>query len=287
MAARFLPGGIPGDRLFLARAAELFFRYHRLSRVERFLHGPGRILTRFFWRATGRLLRLVLRMPAVMVPDQPLPLGIESFGVAPEFYDLARRGQLDMRRDEISALADGHEVVLASGDRVAADVVVFATGWRQSFPFLAPELESAALRDGHFLLYRHILPPTEQSLGFVGYASSTACQLTSEISAHWLSQTFRGELTLPGVDDMKAEVQRVSAWLAEVFPARSQGYFVGPYLAHHIDDLIADMGLPPRRTSNVLSEYLGPFSPARYCDITEQRRVARAAPAVPIAASST
>ena len=177
-------------------------------------------------------------------------------------------------------------MLLSSGDRVAADVVIFATGWRLSFAFLAPELQSAVLEDGHFQLYRHILPPSEQRLGFVGYASSVACQLTAEISAHWLSQTFRGELTLPAVDDMNAEIQRVGTWLAEVLPARPQGYLIGPYLAHHIDDLVADMRLPTRRASNVASEYLGMFSPARYRDIAEQRRLARAATTFPIGASS-
>jgi dimethylaniline monooxygenase (N-oxide forming) len=272
MAPRVLPGGIPIDRLVLGRLPELFCRYHHLTRVERFLHGRGRFLTRLFWWVTGVLFRAFLCMPAVMVPDQPLPLGIENLGMAPEFYDLARQGRLDLRRDEIAAVGNGAELLLASGDRVAADVVIFATGWRQTLPFLAPELASAALQHGHFRLYRHILPPAEQRLGFVGYASSTACQLTSEISAHWLSQMFRGEQRLPAVDEMEAEIQRVRAWLAEVLPARPQGYFLGPFLTHHIDDLVTDMGVPTRRTGNVFSEYLGPFGPARYRNIVDQQR---------------
>jgi cation diffusion facilitator CzcD-associated flavoprotein CzcO len=232
MAPRYLPGRIPGDRLYLTRLTELFFRYHRLSWSEKFLHGPGRILTRLFWRATGRLFRLLLRMPAVMVPDEPLPAGVENIGIGQEFYDMARRGQVVIRRDAISAFPAGTELLLASGERIDADVVIFATGWRQSLTFLAPELESAVLHDGHFQLYRHILPPTEQRLGFVGYASSVACQLTSEISAHWLSQSFRGDLPLPAVDDMQAEVNRVRAWLADVLPARPQGYLAVPSAPH-------------------------------------------------------
>jgi dimethylaniline monooxygenase (N-oxide forming) len=149
MAPRVLPGGIPIDRLVLGRLPELFFRYHHLTRVERFLHGRGRILTRLLWWVTGVLFRTFLRMPAVMMPDQPLPLGVENLGMAPEFYDLARQGRLDLRRDEIAAVGDGAEVLLASGDRIAADVVIFATGWRQTFPFLAPDLASAALQDSH------------------------------------------------------------------------------------------------------------------------------------------
>jgi dimethylaniline monooxygenase (N-oxide forming) len=275
MGPRYLPARIPFDQLGLTRLTELFFRYHRLSRAERFLHGSGRLLTRLFWRATSRLFRLLLRMPAVMVPDEPLPAGIENVGVGQEFFDMARGGVLGLRRDAIAAFSGGTELLLASGERIDADLVIFATGWRQSLTFLAPELRSAVLDDGHFQLYRHILPPTEHELGFVGYASSFACQFTSEVSAHWLSQCFRGELTLPAVDEMQAEVSRVRAWLADVLPARPEGYMLGPYLAHHIDELVADMGLPTRRTSNFLAEHVGRFLPARYRDLGEERRLAR------------
>jgi dimethylaniline monooxygenase (N-oxide forming) len=274
MAPRYLPGGIPGDWLYLTRLTESFLRYHRLSRFERFLHGPGKPLTRLFWRGASGQFRLLLRMPAVMVPDELLPAGFENLGIGQEAYDMARRDQLLARRDEIWAFPGGTEVLLASGERIAADVVIFATGWRQSLPFLASELQSAALRDGQWRLYRHILPPTEPRLGFIGYASSTACQLTSEVSAHWLSHAFRGDLTLPATHDMEAEVDRVRGWLGDALPARAQGYFIGPYLAHHIDDLVADMGVPTQRTSTFVTEYLGPVLPARYRGLAEERRLA-------------
>lgn len=275
MAPRYLPGGIPGERLYLTRLAESFLRYHRLSRFESFLHGPGAALTRAFWENVSAQFRVILRMPPVMVPRTPLPAGFENFGTGQEAYDMFRAGRLRARRDEISACLGGNDVLLASGRRLAADVVIFATGWRQELPFLAPELHSAVVQDGHFQLYRHILPPTEPRLGFVGYASSAACQLTSEISAHWLSHVFRGDLSLPPTRDMQAEVERVRSWLAAVLPARAEGYFIGPYLAHHIDDLVADMGLPTRRTSNFVSEYLGPLRPERYRGIATERELAR------------
>jgi len=112
---------------------------------------------------------------------------------------------------------------------------------------------------------------------------STACQLTSEISAHWLSQHFRGELALPPIDEMQDELRCVQAWLRQVLPARDQGYFVGPYLAHHIDDLMADMGLPTRRTSNIVTEYLRPLWPARYRGLAQERRLAHSRASADIA----
>jgi dimethylaniline monooxygenase (N-oxide forming) len=272
MMPRYFPGGIPADRLTMSRSTEAFFRYHRPSLSERLLHGPGKPLIKLVWRVVSALFRLLLRMPAAIVPDERMPAGIENLGFGKEFYDMARRGRLNLRRDSIAAFLGGPEILLASGDQIAADIVIFATGWREPLSFLAPELQAAVVADGRFQLYRHILPPTEQRLGFVGYASSVACQLTSEVSAHWLSQGFRGELALPAVDEMQTEVRRVQAWLEEVMPGRPQGYQIGPYLVHHIDDLMTDMGLPTRRTGNFVSEYFGSFSPARYRDLGEERR---------------
>ncbi|MEG8183892.1 NAD(P)/FAD-dependent oxidoreductase [Nocardia terpenica] len=276
MAPRFLPSGTPADRLVLGRLPEMFLRYHRLTGIERVLHGPGRIPLRLFWRALGDILRRALRMPAVLVPDRPMPHGIESLGLASEFYELAHEGRIDLRRNEITAFADDTRLLLSDGRYLDADVVIFGTGWRQDFGFLAPDLHAAVVRDGRFQLYRHILPPTERRLGFIGYASSTACQLSSEISAHWLSHVFRGECELPTVDEMNTEIRRVHAWLADTFPACPQGHFIGPHLIHHIDDLLTDMAVPTRRTGNVFAEYLSAFSPARYRDVAAKRRLARA-----------
>jgi hypothetical protein len=97
------------------------------------------------------------------------------------------------------------------------------------------------------------------NLGFIGYASSTACQLTSEVGAHWLSQCFRGELHLPSAADMSREVARVLEWAGAVFPARSNGYFVGPYVSHYLDELLRDMKLPSKQAGNVFAEYLNPL----------------------------
>ncbi len=74
---------------------------------------------------------------------------------------------------------------------------------------------------------------------------------------------------------MEREVARVHGWAEEVFPGRSEGYFVGPFLGHYIDELMRDMGLDTFRTRHLLSEYFGPFWPSRYRDVGYERRRAR------------
>lgn len=271
MLPRFMPGGAPSDRVILNRFTESFFRYHRQSRIERFLHGPGQGITDRYWRVMSAFLRFLLRSPKAMTPDAPLPAGIENLGVSDEFFRMARRGRIALRRGSIAAFSGDTAVELADGQRLDADVVVFATGWRQELEFLAPELEKTVRVESRFQLYRHILPPTLPRLGFIGYGSSDACQLSAEVSAHWLSQHFLGELTLPKADDMHGEIARVGKWLGEVMPARPEGYYLGPYLTHHIDELMRDMGLPVRRTDNFVSEYFDTMLPGRYADLAEER----------------
>ena len=150
--------------------------------------------------------------------------------------------------------------------------MIFATGWQQGVPFLVPELRDGVLSNGRFKLYRFILPPRVPRLGFIGYASSIACQFTSEIAAHWLSQSFRGELRLPSADAMEQEIAHVERWTSEAVPGRDQGYFIGPFIAHYADDLVRDMGLPTRRRKNIFAEYLSPFWPQHYGTLAAERR---------------
>jgi hypothetical protein len=74
---------------------------------------------------------------------------------------------------------------------------------------------------------------------------------------------------------MDREIERVRAWVAEVFPARKEGFFIGALVSHYIDDLMRDMGLKTTRLRNPFKEYLDPFWPSRYKGLSQERRQAR------------
>jgi cation diffusion facilitator CzcD-associated flavoprotein CzcO len=276
MAPRHVFGRIRIDWLILTRFFELFLRYHRQGRFEALLHGPMRGVVRLWWWGWSSVIRRLLKVPAVLVPDAALPAGFENIGIGAEFYDAVDLGRLALRRGRVARFVGADALMLDTAETLHADVIVLATGWRQRFTFLDADLLRTVERSGRLGLYRHILPPREPRLGFIGYASSTACQLTSEVGAHWLSQCFRGELNLPTVTNMEREIARVLEWANEVFPARSQGYFVGPYLAHYLDDLLRDMRVSRRRMANPFAEYFAPLWPHRYQNLADQRRRARA-----------
>jgi len=269
---RYMFGKVRIDHMVMTRFSELFLRYHRRSGFERFLHGPANAVVRLWWRGLNLLMPRLVGMPPELVPEARLPFGFENAGIGGEFFATLRQGRVVAKRAQLKAFRGPTQIELDSGERIDADVVIFATGWRQGVHFLDVGLRQQIQKQGEFHFYRSILPPTQPRLGFIGYASSTACQFTSEIGAHWLSQCFRGELSLPTVAEMNGEIERVRCWMAETFPARDQGYFIGPYIAHYADELMRDMGMPVRRTSNVFREYFAPFWPSRYATLGEERR---------------
>jgi hypothetical protein len=266
--------GVRFDRVMFTRAAEAFYRYHRLRGAESFLHGAGAPLTQAFWRLQSWLVPRLLGMPEELVPDEPLS-GDANIGVGGVFYDAVRDGRAVPLRGEIDAFEAGRAVRLTSGDHVEADLVVFATGWRRDLSFLAPPLRDAVEPEGRFRLYRHVLPPHEQRLGFVGYAQSFMSSLTSEIAAHWLAQHFRGELASPSPNEMDREIDRVLGWASDTFREGWAGWFLGPHISHYVDDLMEDMGLATRRSGSVVREVFASYRPTRYRTVHDERRRAR------------
>lgn len=274
-------GGTRADRQVFTRLTELltFPAYHAMSRGEAFMRRAGMPLLPLLWLYRKLQCRIVAResgIPDFMVPDRPIHAYIYHQGIGSEFYEGLRRGQVDARRAVIESFVDEKRVRLDTGDEIEADLVVCATGWRQSLAFLEPELQREIRPDGQFRLYRHILPPAEPRLGFVGYASSGNSPLTSEVAAHWLSQCFRGELALPDKSEMEQCIDRVLDWTERTFPQQSEGHFIGGYIAHYIDWLMRDMGLRVRRNKRLKSELLGPLWAERYRELHEERRQARA-----------
>jgi len=271
MVPRYFFGFVRVDYIILTRFSESFLRYHKQNAFERFLHGPGRSFLWLWWRGYERLIPALLDVPPILTPETPLPGGLESIGIGPDLNDVYRQGKLKLKRGEVASFTkDG--VVLSTGEELKCDLAAFATGWHQEVDFLSAELLARVKKDGRFHLYRYILPPEEPRIGFNGYASSGACQLSSEIGAHWLSQVWRGEMVLPDVSGMNDEIDRVRRWLHEVLPVRTEGYFVGPYLAHYLDELMDDMRLRTLRTSNFYLEHMFPLLPSRYADVADERK---------------
>lgn len=271
LAPRYILG-FRADWLILTRLFQAFLPYHTMKGLTAVLHGPGQPLVRLFWRFQSWLVKRMLNMPPELVPEESFPKGFQNIGTGGKVYERLRSSHLSIRRGEIEQFVDEATVLTTSGERIQADLLIFATGWTQQLDFLEPALRHLVRNEGRFCLYRHILPPEEPNLGFVGYASSIGNTLTSEIAAHWLASHFQNMIDLPETEEMYEQIERVHDWATEMLPAASEGYLIGPYITHYIDELMRDMGLSAHQAGNFVEECFGRFHPRRFEGISEQRR---------------
>ncbi len=97
------------------------------------------------------------------------------------------------------------EVVFADGSRVAADVVVYCTGYRVSFPFLDTEVFAAT--DNRVELYRRVVAPERAGLYFIGLIQPLGAVMPlAEEQALWVAELIAGEVALPDRATMRAEI---------------------------------------------------------------------------------
>ncbi|BDC49519.1 monooxygenase [Bryobacterales bacterium F-183] len=287
MAPRYLPNGLPAEKAFFNRFTAALVEYHRSSRRSALFHRNFGWLINAWWRLQGKLMLLAGNVPSSMIPDTPLPGGLVFAGAGAEFFEAIYAGKVEPRRGIIKRITGPHTVEIESTSpgapvrsSVDADVIILATGWRQSLDFLSPELAESvrpSSKGGKFRLYRRILPPAFPGLAFNGYSSSLACQLSSELAAHWLSDHFQGRLNLPSPEEMEAEIDRVQAWTSTALPGRDQGFFIGGYLIHYLDELMQDMNLEPKRIRGILGHYFSQIRPDQWKDIPAERKARGAA----------
>lgn len=273
MVPRYLPGGTRSDLRMISRFSEAFVDYPTRPKGEVFLHGPGKPLVKLYWALLNFVVPRVLKMPPLMIPEHRLPTGFESVGQVDDFFDLYNEGRIAARRASVKRLTQTG-VELDTGERLEADLIVFATGWQRDLSFLSDQLKDNVIRSGRFRLFRRILPPEEQRLAFVGYFPTLSCALSSEIAAHWASECFRGALQLPSLAEMDGEIERLENWAKRRVPESGDGIFTGPYIAHYVDDLMRDMGMPTKRTDNALTEIMGTFLPSRYASLGDELQAA-------------
>ncbi|MFJ8002297.1 flavin-containing monooxygenase [Streptomyces sp. NPDC096310] len=227
---------------------------------------PWRRLLPVCWRGLERLLEKQFRLvecglkPEHRLADQ-LSSGLQ---VVPDgFFPHVRAGRIRIARGSAEFL-DEQGVVLADRRSLSADLVVLATGYRQSLSFLAPYVRERVIDpEGRYRLYRGLLSPEVPGLAFVGYNASLFTATTSEVGARWLAAYAGGRLRLPGRDVMNRRIDTELSVGRATRPLtrRFTGIVVAPYTYAYLDQLLEDLGAPQRVG---VRGFFRPFDPATY-----------------------
>ncbi len=109
-------------------------------------------------------------------------------------------------RPNIASL--GAETVrFVDGSEVHADVVVYCTGYKISFPFF--DADFLAAPDNHIELFRRVFHPDVPGLFFIGLLQPLgAIMPLAEAQSAWIGDYLRGEYALPAPADLRADIAR-------------------------------------------------------------------------------
>jgi hypothetical protein len=98
-------------------------------------------------------------------------------------------------------------VVFADGSEVEADVVVYCTGYKVTFPFFDAALVAAP--DNDLPLFRRVFHPDLPSLAFVGLLQPIgAIMPLAEAQSRWICDHLSGRYRLPAPAAMRADIER-------------------------------------------------------------------------------
>jgi len=271
-----LLGKINVKWVFYSRFVEAMSEPWEPRPAERALHSVGKPLVWAFWRIVENLMKAQFRLAdAGLVPEHRFETQIGcNLSVAPKGYYEAVRAKRIVARQGVVASYEPGAMILTDGSRIPADVVVYGTGYTPSLPFLDEATRAQVIGpDGYFRLYRNILPPSEPSLGFVGYNSSLFCQLSAELAARWLAELWAGSFTVPPSEEMQRCVEDRLQWYRTHRPMDLESYknaCVAPFNYRHFDELLRDMGAPTHRSRNRVLEAVRPLTLPHYAEHLRQ-----------------
>jgi cation diffusion facilitator CzcD-associated flavoprotein CzcO len=157
-----------------------------------------------------RMARILPRLASGRMEDFGLPHPNHNFLEAHPTVSselLLRLGSGDaMAKPNIQEL-QGHKVLFEDGSVEEIDVIVYATGYKITFPFFDEDFISAP--ENRFPLYKRVFKPGFDDLAFVGFAQTIPtlfpfCELQSKLVARYAG----GDYALPSISEMEETIRR-------------------------------------------------------------------------------
>jgi dimethylaniline monooxygenase (N-oxide forming) len=165
------------------------------------------------------LVEVALRLAVGRPEDRGLPKPDHRlFGAHPtvsaELLDRVGHGDIEMKPN--LAELDGDKVWFVDGSVEPVDVLVYATGYDVTLPFLDPAVLDAP---GNVLdLYLRVVPPRRRGLFLVGFVQTVGANIAlMEHQAEWIGDLLTGACELPSAEEM-------ATWIAEDRRAMTKRY---------------------------------------------------------------
>ncbi|XP_004706910.1 flavin-containing monooxygenase 5-like [Echinops telfairi] len=150
------------------------------------------------------------------------------------------------------------------------DVVIFATGYTFSFPFLDGLIE---VTNNEVSLYKLMFPPDleKPTLAVIGLIQPLGIVLPiAELQARWATRVFKGLSKLPAVKNMLAEIDQRKRTMEKQYVKTPRHTIQVDYIKY-MDEIATLVGVKPNLLSLFLSDpklamevFFGPCTPYQY-----------------------
>uniref|UniRef100_A0A0E0L925 Flavin-containing monooxygenase n=1 Tax=Oryza punctata TaxID=4537 RepID=A0A0E0L925_ORYPU len=204
-----------------------------------------------------------------MMPEESFAGSMSGcrLGVLPDkFYDRVEEGSILIKRAISFSFCTDGLVLDDTGERVEADVVVLATGFRGDQKLKDMFVSAMFKQMVAAPLYRQCIHPRIPQMAVIGYTENLTSIYTFEMMAKWVAHLLAGAFRLPSVVRMEASA---AEWDEHLLMRRhgvggGDKPCLGAVSTWYNDKLCRDMGYEPRRKKGILAEWLQPYGPADY-----------------------
>jgi dimethylaniline monooxygenase (N-oxide forming) len=213
------------------------------------------------WKIRQRMIHQTIKTAAGDPTRFGLPKPNHKFGeahptVSGRILDRIAHGTI-APKPNIASL-DGEEVKFTDGSSVHADVVVYCTGYKISFPFFDEDFISAP--DNHIELFRRVFHPDIDNVFFIGLLQPLgAIMPLAEAQSTWVGDYLLGEYALPDPAALREDIRADQAAMRKRYIASKRHTIQVDY-----DDYLYGLG-KERRTGagRARARGLTPPLPAR------------------------
>jgi dimethylaniline monooxygenase (N-oxide forming) len=137
------------------------------------------------------------------MPEPDHKVGHAHPTLSDEFIDRLREGAVTMKPN-IAELR-GERVLFEDGTTEDVDLIVYATGYKVTFPFFDPEFISAPGND--LPLFRRTVHPEIGGVYFIGLAQPLGALMpVAEAQGSWVAEYLSGGYHLPSDDEIRADI---------------------------------------------------------------------------------
>ncbi|XP_015697074.2 flavin-containing monooxygenase FMO GS-OX-like 2 isoform X2 [Oryza brachyantha] len=166
-------------------------------------------------------------------------------------YTPDKLGRVEMYQNvwlhsEVDCIQDDGQVRFSEGSAVAADTILYCTGYRYHFPFL-DAVDGVTVDDNRVgPLYKHVFPPKHApGLSFVGLPAKTIIFQSFELESRWVARALSGRAELPGEAAMAAAVQEDYRRMEAAGKPKRHTHALMPGWVEYMDWVAAQVGEPP------------------------------------------